>query len=848
MNKHKIITALAIATSIFMGCTKRELPTEGVSTELAKNRKATIDSVSYQLHFAIPDIKNNPINGTASISFVAKSEVDAIIDFKAEPNMLGNMLVNGKSIEFLFVNGHIVIPKKHIEIGENSVIIEFVANNGSLNRNDEFLYTLLVPDRASTVFPCFDQPDMKATFELSLTIPANWVAVSNGIQVPFEDFDSEQKTVKFASTLPISTYLFAFATGKFETIKQSVNGFEMTLYHRENDDAKVKRNVETIFAFHAQSLKWLENYTNIPYPFGKLDIVLIPGFQYSGMEHPGAIFYRDSRLLLDENPTVNQKLRQVNLIAHEVAHQWFGNLVTMRWFNDVWLKEVFAGLMADKIVNPLYPEINHDLSFLLSHYPRAYSVDRTEGANPIVQTLDNLLNAGTLYGDIIYHKAPIMMRQMEMLIGEEAFKRGVRDYLEQYQMANANWDELVEKLKGHTNVDLVAWSDKWTLTAGRPIIHMSAIVNQNEDKIELNKEVEGIATCPPMQFNVSYLVRGNEWSKTVWSDSLPVSFTFNISDSIPIIIANSNGLGYGCFKTDSVTIGHIINSHIIPNNDLTRASFLVSLHEQFLEGLVDQNKYFEYLIKVFESEKESQIQSFILSCIEVIFRKFDNPQFSETNLSATEEMLWKAINSNAPVNQKRSALMVLTSIFQSPKMVSFLYDSWISMRVGPLSLTEDERTSLALELMIRKSELFDAIYEGEIERITNSDRKRRFSLIAKAASPLVSERIAFFNSLSNPLNRKPEPWVTDGLRVLHHPLRSQFSIRFIEKSLNMLPEIQRTGDIFFPKDWLDATLHGHSSIEALEIVEFWLANNPNLSDNLKLKVLQSVDMLKRSAH
>jgi aminopeptidase N len=846
MKKPQYFLALMLLTAF--SCSKMEIPMEGVSLELAQLRKQSIDSISYKLSFFISEIKENPIDGKVEINFKSLLVSNVILDFRANAEMVKNVLVNEGTVEYFVSNGHILIPKKNILKGTNSIKIEFKTNSGSLNRNNEFLYTLLVPDRASTVFPCFDQPDLKAQFGLSLIINKDWKAISNGKLQAEESLTNETKQVIFETTKPISTYLFAFAAGKFKSITKNVNGFEFTLFHRESDLEKLNRNAEIIFDYHAQSLKWLEEYTQIPYPFGKLDFVLIPGFQYSGMEHPGAIFYRDSRLLLDENPTINQKLRQANLIAHEVAHQWFGNLVTMRWFNDVWLKEVFAGLMADKIVNPMYPEINHDLSFLLSHYPRAYSVDRTEGANPIVQNLDNLMNAGTLYGDIIYHKSPIMMRQMELLIGEEAFKLGIREYLLQYQMANANWDELVEKLKLQTNVDLVAWSDKWTRTAGRPIIHLNTMVNQDENKIELSKEVEGIATCPPMQFNVSYLSMGKEWSKTIWSDSLPVSFTFNISDSIPIIIANSNGIGYGCFKIDSVNISHILSSRIIPKNDLTRASFLVSLHELFLEGFINQNKYFEYLITALSVEKELQIQNFTLTCIEILFRKFGNTQCIESNLALTEEMLWNIINSNAPTNQKRSALPVLTSIFQTPKMVSLLYDLWITMRIGTYNLSEDERNSLAIELMIRKPELFDAIYDGEIDRITNSDRKRRFVLIAKAASPLVSERIAFFDSLSNPKNRKPEPWIADGLRILHHPLQSQFSIRFIEPSLNLLPEIQRTGDIFFPKDWLDATLYGHSSIEALEIVDFWLANNPNLSDNLKQKVLQSVDMLKRSAH
>jgi aminopeptidase N len=124
-------------------------------------------------------------------------------------------------------------------------------------------------------------------------------------------------------------------------------------------------------------LAWLEDYTAIPYAFGKFDFVLIPSFQFGGMEHPGAIFYNASSLLLDESATQTQMLGRASLIAHETAHMWFGDLVTMKWFDDVWMKEVFANVMAAKIVNPSFPTVNHALRFLYQHYPAAYDVDRT---------------------------------------------------------------------------------------------------------------------------------------------------------------------------------------------------------------------------------------------------------------------------------------------------------------------------------------------------------------------------------------------------------------------------------------------------------------------------------------
>jgi aminopeptidase N len=148
--------------------------------------------------------------------------------------------------------------------------------------------------------------------------------------------------------------------------------------------------------------------------------------------------------------------------------------------------------------------------------------------------------------------------------------------------------------------------------------------------------------------------------------------------------------------------------------------------------------------------------------------------------------------------------------------------------------------------MIRKPELYHTIALGEVERINNPDRVAQFEFTLRAVSPNPSERIAFFETLKIATNRKPEPWVTEALYWLHHPLRSDFSIRFIEASLNLLPEIQTTGDIFFPKSWLDATLWGHSSEDACLIVNQWIESNKDLSPNLRQKLLQSADMLFRA--
>ena len=207
----------------------------------------------------------------------------------------------------------------------------------------------------------------------------------------------------------------------------------------------------------------------------------IPAFQFGGMEHAGKILYNASGLMLEESATQNQLLGRASVISHETSHMWFGDLVTMRWFNDVWMKEVFANFMAAKIVNPSFPTVNHDLRFLLSNYPAAYEVDRTAGANPIRQQLDNLNEAGSMYGAIIYQKAPVVMRHLEALLGEDNFRDGLREYLKGHAFGNATWTDLINVLDARTPMDLQQWSRVWVEQPGRPTVETDS---RDEERLD----------------------------------------------------------------------------------------------------------------------------------------------------------------------------------------------------------------------------------------------------------------------------------------------------------------------------------------------------------------------------
>ncbi len=624
------------------------------------------------------------------------------------------------------------------------------------------------------------------------------------------------------------------------------------MYHRENDIGKLNNNVDDIFDLQYSSVKWLEEYTQIDYPFKKLDFVIIPSFQYSGMEHPGAILYRDSKLFLENNSTVREKLDRANLIAHETAHMWFGNLVTIKWFSEVWLKEVFANFMAGKLVNPQYPEFNHDLNFIISHYPSSYSVDRTTGANPIEQELDNLKNAGSLYGDIIYHKAPIIMKQLENIVGEEILQKGLQDYLSQYKYENASWIDLISILDSKVSSDLKAWSNSWVYESGMPNykvlkayneenILQSIIIEQSDSKNEGRQWSQDIEMI--VAENFEYKIYNIELKDTFNAIELELK-----PNTPNYIFPNSNGLGYGYFKLDSSSINTILNQIINIKDPVLRCSMYISLWENMLNQNINPKKLLNTYIESLKTETNPQNADLVLQYIESIFWRFLKKKDRTLLAPELENFLWGKVHSANSISKKTSFFNSFKKIAITTNSVNQLYQIWKKeIVISGLDFSVNDFSNMAFELEIRDFYNIDDILNKKYNNIKNNEKKERFNFIKPALSTNIDTRNQFFEKLKSERNREKEPWVIDGLLYVHHPLRSEESVKYILPSLEMLEELQITGDIFFPKLWLDATFHGHSSIDAVLNINLFLNEHPNLPINLKNKVLQSSDLVFRSS-
>ncbi|WP_456425197.1 M1 family aminopeptidase [Rhodocaloribacter sp.] len=824
----------------------------GVSWTLAEHRARTLSDVRYDVRLTIPAAREDSIAGETTIRFrLSDASRPLVLDFRPPARNVLGVYVDGQGIDYAVENDHLVIPATALVEGENTVAVRFVAGEGSLNRNDDFLYTLFVPDRAHFALPLFDQPNLKARFRLTLHVPEGWKAVANG---PLAETDTtgDGATFRFAETKPISTYLFAFAAGRFETETAVRDGRTMTMYHRETDAEKLARNRDAIFDLHATALAWLEDYTGIPYPFDKFDFVLIPSFQYGGMEHPGAILYRQASLMLDASATQNQLLGRASVIAHETAHMWFGDLVTMNWFDDVWTKEVFANFMAAKIVNPSFPEVNHDLRFLLAHYPAAYAVDRTAGANPIRQPLENLQQAGTLYGAIIYQKAPIVMKHLERLVGEETFRDGLRAYLSTFAYGNATWPDLIAELDRRSDADLTAWSRVWVEEPGRPTVEVrTAREGDRLDRLTL--------------FQSDPLDRGRLWTQRLdvllaYGDTLvrfpltldreSVTVTEAASRPAPdFILPNGGGVGYGLFVLDPDSRAFLLD-HVAELDDaMLRGIVWGTLWDALLEGHVPPGVFLERAMAALPAETNELDAQRLTGYVTRAYWRFLTPEARRALAPGLETLLWELMEKAPTTTRKATFFNAFRDVALSPEGVGRLRAVWARRTTIPgLTFSERDETRMALELAVRGLPDAEALLDAQAARITNPDRQARFAFVRPALSPDRAVRDAFFESLKDEANRAHEPWVLEGVRYLHHPLRAAAAEPYLRPALALVEEIQRTGDIFFPKRWLDATLGGHQSLTAAATVRSFLDElPPDYPHRLRAKILQSADGLFRAA-
>ena len=783
-----------------------QTPEAGVSKELAQQRVANISKVAYNLTFNIPADEKQDVSGTAVVSFTLKEKEDVILDFQGR--LTGNCLVNNRKRGVQLANEHIIIPKKFVKIGENTVELNFVSLDKGLNRNGDYMYTLFVPDKARSCFPCFDQPDLRAHFTAQLTVPEGWKSIVND------------------GLSPIPTYLFSFVAGKFNEITSQREGYILRALYRETDVDKVAQ-FDKIFDEVGQSIQWMEGYTGLKYPFKEYGMIILPGYQMGGMEHPGAVQFSERRLFLSKKPSQEEQLNRAELIAHETAHQWFGNMVSLKWFEDIWAKELIANFIASKITRRQFSKVDHDLNFLRTYHARALAIDRTEGTHPIAQPLDNLNHAGLLYDAIIYDKAPVMMRILEQIMTPQVLQSGLQKYLNTYYFGSASWDDLINILDQEApSAGIKQFCDVWVKEKGMPMIHTT----YKDGKLTVTQtDPYGRGLCWRQKFDVR-LIYDMDRSRTVTVDMQGPTFTL-ATKKPSYIIPNYDGRGYGRFTLDDDYTRRLPLRLITTRNDMQRYALLLTLHDNYLMGRVPAS-YFGEIYRCMVKEKNPLIMQLAVSHMMKI--AFDQDVTSRRTL---EQCIMDIIPENKAPECKQTIVRMMAQNATSPDVLRQLEDIWTKHK-DPL-FNEHDYMEMAYRLAIMNPSRWQEILNAERQKLKGDDLLKEFDYVSRACNPDATAQLELFNSLSKPENRVQEPWALHALTLLASDVREPQSITYITTGLANLPYIQQTSDIFFPGRWANALISQHKSLQAKDEVERFLKSDTRCPQALKNKVLEA---------
>ncbi len=1005
------IFVLVLATTAFSQLEQAGPPIEpGVSHDLAKWRAAHYSDVRYKLNLTLE--KMSPVlKGTIEIRLqyaaVACAEPNCppmyiVLDWRKIPghekdSTIGNVTINGKAAPVVTtpplgtiisiphpealpgtppagpaaVEGleHLIF-RDGVVMGENVIKLDFtspILTSGSavtryVDKEDgaEYIYSLFVPSDASSAFPVFDQPDLKARFSLKIMAPETWKVVSN-TQVQYQVTRtvramgaSDTYGYEFFETKPISTYVFAFAAGPWvvsthieefgknldsdkpngKTSKDgpnfcgSINGPYM--YVRKSQKEKFSHHSAAVFNLTCEGIKYLETYFDYKFPFPKYDLVLIPEFPFGGMEHAGATFLRESSVIFPTEPTKNDQISRANLIFHETAHQWFGDTVTMKWFDDLWLKEGFAEFMAYKTLEKVMPEANAWKVFYERNKQAAYLTDSSKGTTPIYQEIANLSAAKSAYGNIVYRKAPSFLRQAEFYLGPDKFQTAVRAFLHKHEFANAGWEDLVKEFETASGKDLKEWASRWITQRGLATVRFSLAGSSfcftQTSSID-SKTIWPIAFRVIEGFGLNQRIITDERLGTMDPDNPAIhpklaeifkrantTLCRDFSDvpDFTYIFPNDQDYGYGIFLLDDKSRDYVLKNIGREKDDFLRTMMWGSLWDSVREAELAPKDYVELVVKNLGVQSSNfslsssptkkqakartlnkeQAEAFTLNCgetdegtIQTLLARvstamnyylndaqraelapkveavlIDKIQHASTpgqrityyraflNIASTErarnvlKQILKNGSGNGPVLSVPGAVATgavypATSKEKSPVATARGTE-------GSFPLKTKDRFDIVTRLIILSDPEAPALI-AELEKTETGDDAKRYAYAAKAGFATAENKAKFWNDFINNKDIS-ESWIEAAFGPFNSVKHSDLTLSYLEKALAELPNLKRSRKIFFVNGWLGAFIGGQRSVEALNIVNKFLADNPNLDKDLRLKILENVDLIERA--
>lgn len=455
------------------------MPADHVLTrDEARQRAGLLSDVAYEVDLDLT-AGEDTFRSTTRVTFAAEAGAATFIDLLAA--RVHHAELNGVALPADAIGeGRIRLPDLQ---ARNELVITadcaYERTGVGLHRFHDpldgatYLHTQFEPFDAHRVYPCFDQPDLKAPFTLSVTAPAEWELISNTDGQRHDAGGDGAATWTFPATPPISTYLTALVAGPFRSVADHHHGTELRWWARASLYEHIERQAEELFTLTKQGLDFFTDRFGVAYPFGRYDQLLVPEFNFGAMENPGCVTYNEA-FVFRSAVTDAQRQSRASTILHEMAHMWFGNLVTMRWWDDLWLNESFATYMGTRAVAEATRFTDAWAAFAAQINAWAIDQDQLPSTHPITADLADTDALRTHFDGITYAKGASVLKALVAWVGDDAFYAGIRDYFERHAWGNAELGDFLDALAKASGRDLDAWSREWLQTSGVETLEVHA--------------------------------------------------------------------------------------------------------------------------------------------------------------------------------------------------------------------------------------------------------------------------------------------------------------------------------------------------------------------------------------
>ena len=451
-------------------------------------------------------------------------------------------------------------------------------------------------DNAQRVFACFDQPDLKAPVTLRVTAPTGWTVLANGMLASVAA-GADHTLWTFAPTPPIPPYLFTVCCGPWVTREWEHASLRFAWHARASQEAALERDLEDLRDLTERCFDRYVEIFDEPYPFDTYDQVFAPGLNWGAMEFPGCVVFRDE-LLPPETPREPERRWRAMVVAHEMAHMWFGDLATMRWWEDAWLNESFADYMGYRMADEAAGVAGLAVDFTVDALPASYAADSRRSTHPVAVPPEDVPDVDTSRGnfdDLTYAKGGALLRQLVVWLGDEAFLAGSNAYLSRYAWGNASLAEFVECLDAATDRDVRGWVDTWLTTTGFDTL----AVSREGDDVVVTREGSRPHRCTVATYDASWRLL----------DSVLV----DVADSpVPVaggayVVPNAGGETFAALRLDPATAGALGDGLVRIEDPQTRAVLWVHMCEQVRLGLLPTTAALRLIRTALPSETSTPI-------------------------------------------------------------------------------------------------------------------------------------------------------------------------------------------------------------------------------------------------